>query len=77
MLEQFSLECRKTKTKVITWPINTTETDNSINQSELEANTCSGKRVRASQLILVLSRVDKAARGIPEGNREITFDRLN
>ncbi len=38
-IEQFSIECRKTKTKVITLA-NPKETDNRVNQSKLEANTC-------------------------------------
>ena len=45
ILEQFSNEHRKTKTKVITWPI-TKDTDNPANQSKLEVNTCSRHKAR-------------------------------
>jgi len=38
MLERFSNECRKTKTKLVNQPI-TTNTNYPMNQSELEANT--------------------------------------
>ncbi len=37
-IEQFSIEYRKTKTKVIPRPI-TKETGNPVNQSKLEVNT--------------------------------------
>ena len=51
------LECRKTKTKVITRPF-ATGTDNPMNQSALEANACSLRQgrenVRKSRLVLVL-----------------------
>ena len=39
-LEQFSIECRKTKTKVITLADHK-GSNNPVNQSKLEANTCS------------------------------------
>jgi len=37
VLERFSIECRKTKTKVIAWPI-TGNTNYPMNQSGLEGN---------------------------------------
>ena len=44
-IEQFSIECRKTKTKVITLT-NHISRNNPMNQSELEANTCSRRQAR-------------------------------
>ena len=51
LLERFSFECRKTKTKVIT-----KNTDNTVNQSKLEVVTCSWRKAweAMTQLILVL-----------------------
>ena len=40
LLERFSIECRKTKTKVITLPI-TKGTDSQVNQSKRKVITCS------------------------------------
>ena len=40
LLERFSIECRKTKPKVIIPQPITTNTNYPMNQSELEANTC-------------------------------------
>jgi len=45
LLERFSNECCKTKTKVITQPI-TTNTNYPMNQSELEVNTCNRLQAR-------------------------------
>ncbi len=49
LLEQFSIEWHKTKTKLwfclILWPI-TKHTDNPVNQSNLEANTCRRNEAR-------------------------------
>ncbi len=46
-MEQFSIECRKTKTKVITLANHKIkDTDNPVNQSKLEANTCSWQEAR-------------------------------
>ena len=46
ILERFSFECRKTKTKVITLTNHNWVVSNHMNQSELEANTC---RTRAKR----------------------------
>ena len=44
LLEWFSIECRNTKTKVITLTI-TSVVNNPMNQSELKANTCSRRQM--------------------------------
>ena len=44
-LEQFSIECRKTKTKVITLA-NRNRVNNTTSQSEFEANTCNRRQAR-------------------------------
>ena len=45
VLERVSIECRKTKTKVITWPIKK-DGDNPVNQSKLEIITRSRHKAR-------------------------------
>ena len=58
LLELFSIECRDSKTNVITLT-NHNSRKNPMNQSELETNTCSGRQAREnaagkSRLVLVL-----------------------
>ena len=45
LLERFSIECRETKTKVITLA-NHKDTENPTNQSEINANMCSWREAR-------------------------------
>ena len=48
VVERFSNECRKTKTKVIILA-NHKDIDNPVNQSKLEANTCSRCKARENE----------------------------
>ena len=45
VIQQFSIECRKTKTKVIT-----VEADNPVNQSKLVPNTCRRRQAREKRV---------------------------
>ena len=57
IVERFSIECRKTKTNVMTQPI-TTNTNYAMNQSELEANTSNqrqGRENACEQVVIGLS----------------------
>ena len=49
-VQWFSIECRKTKTKVITLTDHTRDVDNPMNQSELKANICSRRRTAGKRL---------------------------
>ena len=45
VIERFSIEFRKTKTKLLLWPI-TVGTKSTMNQPEFKANTCYWRQAR-------------------------------
>ena len=73
-LQQFVIECRKSKTKVIT--LANQEASSAVDQLDLQANTCNWRQARenASEQVTIgfafcFSLVEKVARVLPANHR--------